>query len=301
MTLLSTLLLPSFRLDEILVEYTLPEMAVGDAKFASEEDWKEAFELTSQHNSSGKIDSQIPGFYFIDVTGKYQVYFTLWRFKPVDPRIANWVKTELYMGNMATDFLSSVKKALNKIPPTVRFQIVTDQNREGLIGKNKATNQEDIKFTFGKYRGKSIGEVYLEDPRYIAWLAQNTDPQWEHTKVNQAVKVFASLYYQEVTKHNLETSKSQHYAKVGEWYQGELEIYNVTEKQGNDWATGKPITYLSYKLKDASDNKFIVYNLNKSFPEAKSGDKIHLRGKVKDHKQFLGVNFTVLNYVKPAK
>lgn len=124
---LSELIIKNLPPDSILEVYGLPEMAVGDMKEISQEEWEEGFKLMREHNDSPNIDKNIKGFYYIDVTGRYQVYFTLWRWKDIDPRVAQWIKNPIYMGNMTTNFLSSVKKALDKVPRSVRFQIMTEE------------------------------------------------------------------------------------------------------------------------------------------------------------------------------
>jgi len=299
---LSELIIHKISPDHLFETYTLPEMAAGDVKEISQEEWQEGIRLAKEHNESPAIDPQIKGFYYIDVTGRYQVYFTLWRWKDVDPTVAQWVKNPIYMGNMTTNFLTSVKKALEKIPRSVRFQIMTDKNREGLIGKNVVRSNEDIKFTFGKYRGKSLGEVYLEDPRYIIWLVQNQDPKYENTKLGQALRVFANMYYEEVTKQNQEKYKDvQYVGAIGDQYEGEIEVYKIETKEGrsfNRWE--KNPTYTDARAVDDKGNKFIIYNLDKAFPNhiITKGTKVKIRGKIKDQKEILGIKFNRIGYVK---
>jgi RecJ-like exonuclease len=99
-----------------------------------------------------------------------------------------------------------------------------------------------------------------------------------------------------MTKKNLEISKSQYVGTIGEKYTGELEVYQMVQKTGWD---GEP--YMAFKLKDTNDNKFLAASLEKHFPNIKVGDKVKIKGRVKDHKEFVGVKFTALNYVKPTQ
>jgi hypothetical protein len=295
-------MMQSIPLESILKEYTIPEMAVGDEKEISQEEWDQAMKMMKDHNNA--IDPEIKGFYYIDVTGRWEVYFTLWRWKDIDPRIAMFIKNPIYMGNMTTNFITSVKKALDKIPKKVRFQIMTEQNREGLIGKNSSRSNETLKFTFGKYRGQSLGEVYLEDPRYITWLAQNQDPKYSGTKINVAISMFAKMYYEEVTKQNQEKFKDvQFYGKIGDKFEGEVEVYKISEKQGQSFSyydRNKVKTYTDIRAVDNEGNKFIIYNLDKAFPNhnIEKGTKVKIRGTVKDQREILGIKFTRLSYVK---
>lgn len=284
----------------------LPEMAIGDIKDITPEEWNEAIKLMKDHNESAQIDKELKGFYYIDVTGKWQVYFTLWRWKDIDPKFASVIKNPIYMGNMTTNFLTSVKKALDLVPSSIRFQIMTDQNREGLIGRVAAHSNEDIKFTFGKYRGRSLGEIYLEDPKYIIWLVQNQDPKYAETKMSRALQLFAQMYYEEVTNQNKEKFKDIQFAgNKGDKYEGEIEVYKYEIKQGQVFGyLGRgqnPPTYTSTRAVDKNGNKLIINNLDKTFPgqTIEKGSKLAIKGKVVDQIEILGVKFTKIGYVKP--
>lgn len=267
-------------------------------------DWKElpseevieGNKLLDAHNQSATIDRGIKGYYAIDVTGKHQVYYTLWRWREdIDPRIAAYIKNPIYMGNLTTDYLTSVKKALERVAPTMRVVIWNGETRHHLIGKTET-------FTFGKYRGVPYHEVFLTDPGYFAFLAKNQDPKYANTKSALAIRLFADMYFEEQTKKNLETSTSKFVGTVGGKFEGELKIYNIAEKQGQAFGYGQePQSYKVYKLIDAEGNKFIAFNLDKSFPQAQKDDVVKLKGNIKDHKELMGIKFTALNYVKPVK
>lgn len=250
-------------------------------------DKDEAQRLIDEHNS--QATQRAFGFYFVDVSGKYQVYYTLWRYsgRPMNP----YVPDPVYFYNLSTDLIPAVKKAIAKAPKNVPIYLESDETRHGLVGKTRSVP----KFTFGKYRGQAMPEVYLENPGYFAWLAKNADPAYADTKNAQAIKYFADLYFQEMTKVNLETSTSKFVGVVGEKYSGDLEVYRVDAKKDFQ---GQP--YTVYKLKDAADNKFMVYNLEKQFPGIAVGSKVVLKGKIRDHKELVGIKFTALNYVKAA-
>ena len=268
---------------------------VLDWKEIPNEERAEAAKLIDAHNTAPSIDPGIKGYYAIDVTGKHQVYYTFWRYRDdVDPRIAQFIKNPIYFGNLTTNYLSSVKKALEHVPPTMKLEIWTEETRHHLIGKPE-------RFTFGKYRGEPYHEVFLKDPGYFAWLYKNQDEKYANTKSALAIKLFAEMYFEQQTKKNQETSTSKFVGTEGGTYEGELKIYNITEKQGQSFGYGqKPETYLAYKLVDAEGNKFLAVNLNKNFPTAKKDDMIKVRGKIKAHKELMGIKFTALNYVKPA-
>jgi hypothetical protein len=264
-------------------------------------DWKdipqeirdEVYKKVEEHNR--QCDPAIKGYYAIDVTGKYQVYYTFWRVREIDPRFAGFIKNPVYMGNLSTNLMDSVERALKRAPK-VKIEIWEDTTKHNLIGKTKDVQH----FTFGKYRGKSFPEVYLEDPGYFAFLAKNADPKYAMTKSSVAIQYFSNLYFEEMTKKNLETSKSKFMGTIGGKFEGELEVYNVKEyKDQVNSFTGEKRDVYFYKLKDAEDNKFMCYDLEKKFPGVKVGDKLKVSAKVKNHKEVVGVKFTLLNYVKP--
>jgi uncharacterized protein (DUF3820 family) len=258
-------------------------------KDVPEEEKHKAHELINAHNDA--TDPEEKGAYLIDVTGKHQVYYTLWLYKEVDPRIAAWIKNPTYMGNLTTNLLSSVQLTLSK--PGVQNKkviLLTDETKQNLIGKTQNTPT----FTFGKYRGRIMAEVFLEDPGYFIFLAKNAVPKYANSPSNLVIQHFAQVAYQDITKKNQETSTSQFVGNVGDKYSGELEVYKIDQK------TGDFGPYTVNKLKDANENKFMVFNLEKNFPDVAVGNKINLKGKVKAHKEFVGVKFTLLNYVKPS-
>lgn len=264
-------------------------------------DWKdvpvevkdEVYRKVKEHNV--KTDPSIKGYYAIDVTGKYQVYYTFWRFKDIDHRFAGFIKNPVYMGNLTTDLMSSVDKAIQRVP-NVKIEIWEDATKNNLIGKTKDTPS----FTFGKYRGRTFSDVYLENPSYFAFLAKNADPKYANTKSSVAIQFFANLYFEEMTKKNQESSTSKFSGTIGGRYEGELEVYNIKEyKNQTNSFTGETRDVYLYKLKDADENKFMCYDLEKKFTDVKVGDKLKVSAKIKNHKEVVGIKFTLLNYVKP--
>ena len=252
-------------------------------KDVSEDEKNEAYALIGAHNKSS--DNNKNGLYFIDVSGKYQVYYTFWRWlETANPYVPN----PIYMGNLSTNLVQAVKKAIAhayNVPVTLE----SDETRHGLIGKTR----EVPKFTFGKYRGQAMSEVYLENPSYFVWLAKNADPKYADSKANIAIKFFADLYFKEMTKTNQETSTSKYVGQPGGKFTGELEIYKIEEKSGDNGP------YTVFKLKDADDNKFLTYKLS-GFDNPAVGQKINVDARIKDQKEMVGIKFNVLNYVKPT-
>jgi len=275
-----------------ILENTMPTTGgILPWKQVPQEEKDKAYEMLKKHNDAviNPKDGE-KNLYFIDVTGKHQVYYTFWRFRDIPATIRNYIKNPIYFGNLSTDIVTSVEKAISKpVVKNVRVELHSDETREHLIGRSKATPN----FTFGKYRGKSFPDVYLEDPGYFAFLAKNADPKYAHTDTAQAIQAFAQMYYDDVTKKNQETSTVQYVGKPGDRYEGELELYNVKVVPGTPEQGG----YSVYKLKDAQGNKFITYK----FPTDQIGTKMKVKAKIQAHKEILGVKFNKIGYVKPIK
>lgn len=222
------------------------------------------------------------GHFIIDITGKYSVYYTLWRFKPGIPTPYQFIT------NLSIDFKTAVekaKKAAGRVPVIIdRFG-----TQAGLF---KATKAEII--TFGKYRGKTLGDIFVENPQYIIWLYKNYDGK--SPERFERIKYYNDLYWETITKKNLEESKSQFQGKVGEKITVEVEVYNVVRQSAGP---GRPEESFTNKCKmvDDAGNKYMTYNIGTNKNILK-GDKVKLTAKVKDHRELLGVKFTNLNYCK---
>lgn len=226
------------------------------------------------------------GFFYVDISGKYSVYYTLWRFKPGVPSPYNFIT------NLSIDFKTAIekaKKAAGRIPVIIdRFG-----TQAGLF---KATKAEIL--TFGKYRGKTLGDIFVENPQYIVWLYKNYDGK--NPDRYQKIKYYNDLYWETITKKNIEESKSEFQGKIGDKVILDLKIYKIENKViGSDWAYGKKDDSFHYgaKMIDNDGNKYMTYNLGKNF-EPQKDDEIRLQAKIASHQEKLGVKFTVLNYCK---
>ena len=45
-----------------------------------------------------------------------------------------------------------------------------------------------IELRFGKYKGKSIGQVFMEDPNYVSWLGSVEDMQERNPPLHAAIQ-----------------------------------------------------------------------------------------------------------------
>lgn len=215
------------------------------------------------------------GYFYIDVTGKYSVYYTLWRESP---------RNTHFITNLSTDFQTAVekaKKAAGRIP------VIIDRTgtKAGLFQAAKA----EI-LTFGKHRGESLGDIFVNDPQYLTWLYNKYDKPLPKETIER-LKYYNDLYFETLTKKNLEESPSEFVGKIGDKITIEADVYNYEAKRN---PFDNKIQH-TCKLIDENGNKYITYNLGK---EVKKGDNVKLTAKVKDHKELLGIKFTVLYYCK---
>jgi hypothetical protein len=219
------------------------------------------------------------GFFYIDISGKYAVYYTLWRFKP-------GVATPYhFITNLSIDFKTAIekaKKAAGRVPVII--------DRFGTQAGMFRTAKSEL-ITFGKYRGKTLGDVFIENPQYIAWLYKNYDGKSPDRF--ERIKYYYDIYLETITKKNIEESKSQFVGKIGDKITIEVDVYSV-ERLGFQ-------TQIDFnnkcKMIDDAGNKYMTYNLGTN-KDVQKGDKVKVTAKVKDHKEYLGIKFTTLNYCK---
>lgn len=230
--------------------------------------------LSDGVDNSWNIQNQ--GYFYIDVSGKYSVYYTFWRWNP-----NHYQKMNRFISNLSTDFMTAIQKAKKAAG---RAPIIIDRfgTQAGLF---KAAKAEIL--TFGKYRGKTIGDIFVEDPKYIMWLYKNYNGGSE-ILLNK-IKEYKEMYFETIRKKNIEESKSEYVGQVGEKITIETDVYNYQQK---DSPFGVQHTC---KLLDNNGNKYIVNNIGRV---VKKGDTIQMTAKVKEHKELLGVKFTVLYYCK---
>jgi len=218
------------------------------------------------------------GHFIIDITGKYNVYYTLWKFNP-----KSIYNTTHFITNLSTDFMTAVQKAKKTAG---RVPVIIDKfgTQAGMFQAAKAEL-----ITFGKYRGKTLGDVFVEDPQYILWLSKNYNGKNQDRK--EKIEYYKNLYFETLTKKNVEESKSEFIGKIGDKIIIKAKIYDVRSEVSN--FTSK----MQYKCKlvDDAGNKYMTYNIGQP---VKKDDEVKMTAKVKDHTERLGVKFTLLYYCK---
>ncbi|MCK9446790.1 hypothetical protein M0Q50_08025 [bacterium] len=162
-------------------------------------------------------DEKTFGCMYIGVTGKHQVYYTLWKFSP---RVSNYINPVIYLCNLSTDIVKAAQKAKKH----AGNQPIYFEEYETLKGMQGAP--ADV-LSFGKYRGISIGEIYSKDPQYIIWLSKNMQPH--NKKENEILYLANELtddYFRSMTEKNL-ASETKQYLEVNTIFNGLVKITNV--------------------------------------------------------------------------
>lgn len=216
------------------------------------------------------------GYFYIDVSGKYSVYYTLWKESLHDCH---------FISNLSTDFMTAVekaKKAAGRIPVVI--------DRTGTKAGMFQAAKSEI-FSGGKHRGKTIGEVFILDPTYIVWLSKEDHYKGNDPIMIDKIKYYTDLYYETITKKNRENSSSEYIGKIGDKISIEADVY---------LAKLVPSAYnnkmqMQCKLIDEKGNKYSTYDLG---TKVKDGDSVKLTAKVKAHNEYLGVKFTQIYYCK---
>jgi len=242
----------------------------------------EAEALVEQHNANIPVNEKARQI-IIDVTGRKGVYFTMWVFNPMPVR-----NPLIYGGNLSTDLLTAVKKVTTG--RGLRVVIASDNNFNPNYPKSGLLN-------FGKHSGKSIPEVYETDPNWVLWFASRFEAKTKHAAdlVEQA-KTMAELHWQMVTEQNRETCTSQYIGTPKAKVELDLQVFNVQELTAEGWGYyDAPYQYWQYKCQDEAGNlvKF-------TSREPLTGEKLRVKASIKEHKEVVGKQWTILTRVKVA-
>lgn len=227
------------------------------------------------------------GNFYIDVSGKYSVYYTLWKYNPGE---YHFLPSYHYICNLSTDFKTACEKAKKAAG---RLPVMIDRYGTKMGLWKKENSDVMIK---GKYRGWTLGEIFVENPKYIVWLYNQifgynpgdimyTDNNNERI---EKIKYYNDLYWETVTNKNKETNKSKYIGNIDEKIEHTATVYYVEKTDslyGEQWKC---------KLVDDDENRFIVY-LKK---EVEKNDEIKFTAKVKKHEEKVGIKYTFLYYFK---
>ena len=246
------------------------------------------------------------GSMYIGVTGRHQVYYTLWKHAPraiMNPMI--------YLGNLSTDIIEAARKAKQR----AGRQPVYFDDYETLKGMQGA--QPEM-ITFGKYRGRLIGEVYAEDPQYIIWLSKNMSPRnQKQMKQYELIKTLTDDYFRALGEKN-RAVENKEYFTIGQKFQGVLDVFSIKD----DTIYNPEMGYYNsdeptYKVKAENENFRFIFKLTRS-AIMKAGNikitnhdefkailptikKLEVAGTAKYNMEIVGRKYTRLSRVKILK
>lgn len=234
------------------------------------------------------------GYFIIDTTGQYQVYFTLYRY---NSRVTTFCNPYNYIKNVSVDLLKIVD-TIKRLPLPVIVNS-DDNNNPLLINFRKRTKEGIPSIPFGKYKGKTIAEVWEHDRNWILWFNKNykteayTDfrgqkrmPKLtdEDVLLKQNAEELVKLFWDEMTEKNRQECPSKHIGSIKDKIVIEATVISTRDEK---------IT-----ISDSEGNLFLIYD--KNFGLA-AKDSISVKGTVTKHFEKLGKNITYLNRIKVTK
>jgi hypothetical protein len=224
------------------------------------------------------------GYYIIDTTGDYQVYFTLYRFKKSESVYVNPYK---YIKNITSDF-SKLEDMVNKFnSQPIPVILVGHDNFSPKVSEfrnRKNTLNPFVKF--GKYMGKTIEEIWAMDKNYVLWFAKNFDPKDNANNIelsNQANE-FKNLFFTELADKNRAVDTSNYVGKIKERVTLDAKVTSI--KTSEDYSVINLVT------KDG-DN---IYVYDKEYGLT-VGDSVNIIGTATKHVEKLGKKYTYLNRI----
>jgi hypothetical protein len=286
-------------------------------KEISDEELEQAEDILKQ-NVDPSWDVSKWGSFVIGVTGRYQVYYTFWKYTPGGSGYTGQV---IYMGNLSTNIIDAAKKArkIAGIAPIFFEEYETLTNLKGAPA--------DV-IQFGKYRGKTLGEVYTIDPQYIIWIANKYDGgRGEKGREFRSIaRELADGYFKSMGERNREAETKEYYGKPGEKFEGPVTLLKV-DQYTNDYSGD-----YTFRLRTEDENsRFQFYvspkalsgllgveykskmvqsgygysnittpetiNSIKAGLEKLKGTEINIKGTVKGHKEVVGKKWTTLSRV----
>jgi len=251
-------------------------------KSYSIEDVEWAENYLEETNSKPNVDAKYATF-IIDISGKYQVYYTFWRM--LNKVTSPYVKNPVYLGNLSTDLRKAVKTARERLPNSY---IILD--RTG----TKTRLADPLMVKFGKYRGAMLEDVFLQDPNYVLWLSNNYTGK--SAEFVEKLKELKELYFKNVTEKNRENSISEYKGNIGDKLNLLLKVYRIKQSSTSLGVYEERPSY-QYYFVDADGNKYYTYSI-KDNDKYKPDDILEVQGTVAQHKEILGVKYTYLNRLK---
>lgn len=252
---------------------------------SSEEDIDYANEKINEYNRNNSSKEGFP--LYIGVTGKKQTYYTLWKISD---------KFDFYMKNLSID----LKKAVNE---TIRIAEIQNSKFIDFSEDFNSSRKPIDVIPFGKYEGKTLGEVFLENKGYIVWLVNNFNPKTKRDKdFYEAAKNILGEYIKDKTEKNKESDEKDFYPKEGA-VETIIKITHVSEYIDEIYRK------ISLIIRGENDNYRFTFliALDKIYNETNIsnrkdvfkliGREVKIKGTVKDRKEIGGLKYTTLTRV----
>jgi hypothetical protein len=284
----------------------------------TDEELEQAEQILDQKTDKS-WDSRQWGFYVIGVTGKYQVYYTFWKYTP--PRMGSMGQV-IYMGNLSQNIVDAARKAkqISGIAPVFFDDYETLSSLKGAPA--------DV-IGFGKYRGKTLGEVYATDPQYVIWIANKYEggKGEKGREFRRIAKELADGYFRELGDTNRAAETKDYFGNPGDKFAGPVKVLKTDQyfsdysgdatfriRAENDdsrfqfYVSPKALCKLfgiEYKTRRDSDTygRPIYSTSNETLMEIKAGleniknQEVNIKGTVKGHREIVGKKWTTLSRV----
>ena len=265
------------------------------------EEWERKVDEFNKKRGFNEVN--IP-YLFVDM-GKLSVYYTLWHVWEYESTLGlqNMWK---YRGNLSMKIDEAVQKAM-EIAERKNLPLCLYCGEE--TKKYKIDNSEDI-FHWGKYAGRNIFDVALNDVGYVKymknWLLERKHPKPSqfrgYMKFSQKMQTTLdkceeaiSFFYEKVTEENRKNSKCEYIANDGEKVK-EITIVVSKIKQATGFDGEKQIQLY---CNDEKQNNIVLYiNENtKNYREYNEGKKMKASGIVKNYER-LGIKYSRIKNAK---
>ena len=201
----------------------------------------------------------------------------------------------------------------------INFQRAGSDASAAEILKNAGVGRSAVTITWGKHRGKTVGDVFNEDPQYIVWLAKEGNPRPGQETVFDEIRRLAEKHLADIEKKREEEGYGFHYGRPGDIFEGPIEVrsaryysgdygnaYQIIGKyppgqgQAKHWVRFYANLNILEKLFNLTGEEDSEYKLRDKMVNL-PGKIIDIKGKVTKHTEYKGQKTTNLNYVKFPK
>lgn len=196
------------------------------------------------------------------------------------------------------------------------FKRVSSSTASDILGK-AGVGKSAITITWGKHKGKTVGEVFNEDPQYIVWLAKEGKPRPGQETVFQEIHRLANEYFKKQEEKREEEGYGDYYGSPGDIFEGPIQIKSARYFSGDYGESygiiakappggGKARYWIRFyanfnnlsKLFGIDPESDNIYSEIKRRAQDLPGKIVDIKGKVKKHTEWKKQKFTNLNYVK---